>query len=80
MKKIKLSTSITNRSSTSFKQYLAEIRDVSPLSVDEEYETSVLAFNGDEEAVLKLVNHIYLAFSKIIHYIDLYHKQHLLNL
>lgn len=42
MKKVRLSTRITNRESDSFKRYLEEVREIPQLDVNEEYELALI--------------------------------------
>tara|TARA_R110000796_G_scaffold1673_2_gene6925 strand:+ start:5822 stop:6697 length:876 start_codon:yes stop_codon:yes gene_type:complete len=57
MKSLKIAESITNRDNKSFKKYLAEVNTIEPLDVDTEFETALLSFEGDDDAIDRLVKH-----------------------
>jgi len=57
MKQLVISKSITSRNSPSLKYYFNELNSIPRLTDNEEYELSVLAYEGDENAREKLVKH-----------------------
>jgi len=56
MRQLKITKSITNRSSKSLEKYLADIAKVDMISPDEEVELAKRIGNGDDAALKKLVN------------------------
>lgn len=55
MRPLVITERITRRETDSFKKYLQEVDNIDRLTVDEEYELALKAFNGDEEARQELV-------------------------
>lgn len=55
MKPLIITQKITNRDADSFNRYLQEVDKIPQLTVDEEYEVAMAAWNGDEDAKQKLI-------------------------
>ena len=57
MRELVVGNIITDRSSTSVRKYFNDIHSIQVLTPDEEFELSIKAFNGDENAREKLIKH-----------------------
>ena len=55
MKQIRIVSTITNINEDSLKQYLREIYQAKPLTIEEEYECALKAFNGDKKSREELI-------------------------
>lgn len=55
MKKLIITQKVTDRTNETFKQYLKEINEIKPFTLQEENECAIKAFNGDEKALQELI-------------------------